>query len=139
MSRTQEEIVARIEAIASTDFFGFGRKVLLDALDFEHARPLLDPRATEAEWGPAAGPDTLLASARDYYTFALGKIRDHRGLSASRSVDKLTEYAWLLGRDDIVTAMGAAIYEQYGAPTVKAFASGFELAWPDECDEGCGA
>jgi hypothetical protein len=151
VKRTQDEIAERIRAVKDSDFFGFRREVLLDALDFEHARPFLVEGATSTDWRQVTEVEQ---AARDYYAFALDKIRDHRGISASRSVDKLTEYAWLLGRDDVVAAMDAAPYPQYGAPKVKAFADGFELAWPDSddmtrmangesctptCDEGCGS
>jgi hypothetical protein len=150
--RTQDEIVARIEAVADEDFMGFRTEVLVTALDYEHARAYLKPEVTYEEW-EVDRPSDLDAQARGYYGFALGKIRDHRGISASRSVAKLSEYAWLLGRDDVVAALEAAEYAQYGAPMVKAFAAGFGLDWPDEpeltrmaaglpcepgCDWGCG-
>lgn len=129
-ARTQEEIVARIVE-SDSDMFGFAREVLVAALDYEHAKEYLKPEVTQAEWVADSGPGQDLAGpARDYYGFALGKIRDHRGISASRSVVKLREYAWLLGRDDIVAAMDAADYAQYGAPQVKAFGEGLGLAWP---------
>lgn len=151
-ARTQDEIVARVRAVAAGDILGFQREVLVDALDIEHAREFLKPDVTADDWGAVPTAEGLLADAREYYTFALGKIRNHRGISASRSVAKLAEFAWLLGRDDVFTAMDSAGYEQYGAPKVKAFGEGFELAWPDEpgmnrmaagepcepgCDEGC--
>lgn len=146
--RAQGEIVARVRAVADEDVLGFQREVLVDALDFEHAREFLKADCTQEEWGEVPDADVLLAEAREYYVFALGKIRDHRGISASRSVSKLTEYAWLFCRDDVVTAMDAADYAQYGAPKVKAFGSGFGLAWPDDpamkrmadgepCEPGC--
>ena len=101
----------------------------------------------------------LAVMARDYLIFAVDKIEDHRGISAGRSVDKLREYAWLLGRDDVVSAMETASYEQYGAPKVRAFGEG--MGWgflehgadsyrdrlermsqgipcTDPCEEGCG-
>ncbi|MGP4093017.1 hypothetical protein [Nonomuraea sp. KM90] len=148
--RTQEEIVARIAEVATEDWFGFRREVLIDALGFEHAREFLKPDVTADEWRPALDHPSILAQAKAYYGFALGKIRDHRGISASRSVDKLGEFAWLLCRDDVVAAMAAVEYGQYGAPMVKAFAAGFGLAWPDEpemtrmaagepCEPGCAA
>jgi hypothetical protein len=150
--RTQEEIVTRFEA-AIDDMFGFQREVLLGAMDYEHAKPFLKEDVTEAEWQESRS-DTAEA-ARGYLDFAIGKIVDHRGISAGRSVEKLTEYAWLLGRDDVVAAMEAADYTNYGAPKVKAFAEGMGLPWPtddprlvrmaeglpcrtDGCDEGCG-
>lgn len=150
-ARTQEEILDRIEDVAASDMFGFRGEVLLHALDFEHARPYLIDGTTAAEWDEVQVTD-IEAAARSYYTFALGKIEDHRGISAERSVQKLSEYAWLLGRDDVVEAMDAADYPQYGAPKVAAFAAGLGLDWPDgnlfqrmadgrpcadDCDEGC--
>ena len=69
-------------------------------------------------------------------------------------MEKLIEYAWLLGRDDVVAAMEAAEYTNYGAPKVKAFAEGMGFPWPtddpgltrmadglpcaDDCLNGCG-
>lgn len=145
VSRTQEEILARIEAVKAEDWMGFHAEVLIDALDYEHAKPFLKDGVTAEEWEPARSGRSTAAG---YLEFAIGKIQAHRGISASRSVDKLTEYAWLAGRDDVVAAMGAARYEQYGAPKVKAFALGMGLPWPDDpelermanglpCEDGC--
>lgn len=149
-NRTQDEILARIRSIDSDDVFGFSREVLLTALDYEHVKPYLKDGLTAADW-PS---NDIEGDAREYLEFAVGKIIGHRGISAERSVSKLAEYAWLLGRDDVVDAMGAADYAQYGAPKVKAFADG--LGWsfnPDGdaelnrmadglpciagCDDGC--
>ncbi|WBB52414.1 hypothetical protein [Verrucosispora sp. WMMD573] len=52
-------------------------------------------------------------------------ILDHRGNSVSRSVETLAELAWLLGRDDLASAIDDADYPIYGAPKVKFFADGF--------------
>ncbi|GAA4626719.1 hypothetical protein GCM10023196_036100 [Actinoallomurus vinaceus] len=152
--RTQEEILARLDAVREDDMFGFRREVLLPALEFEHARSFLKPETTAEDWsGVQVCAGDWESAARSYYEFALGKIRDHRGISASRSVEKLTEYAWLLGRDDVIAAMDAAEYPQYGAPKVAAFAAAMGLDWPDgealermanglpctdDCHEGCG-
>lgn len=150
--RTQEEIVTRFEAAAIDDMFGFQCEVLLGAMDYEHAKPFLKEGVSEAEWRQSRS-DTAEA-ARGYLDFAIGKIVDHRGISAGRSVEKLTEYAWLLCRDDVVAAMEAADYTNYGAPKVKAFAEGMGFPWPsddailarmaeglpctDDCMDGCG-
>lgn len=151
-ARTQEEIVARGRDIAADDVFGFRTEVLVMALEFEHAREFLVANTTAEMWAALTGRP-VDTEAREYYAFALGKMQNHRGISASRSVDKLGEFAWLLGRDDVVDAMAAADYAQYGAPKVRAFAAGFDLEWPDDpalnrmaegqpctpgCEEGCG-
>ncbi|MET8198017.1 hypothetical protein [Micromonospora taraxaci] len=130
--RTQEQIVTRVWALRANrgDIFGFREEVLLEALDLDHARQVITPRHPEA-WTPRVDYETY---ARDYLRFAVGKILDHRGNSASRSVDKLGELAWLLGRDDIVAGMDHTDYPMYGAPKVTVFADGF--GWPllDELD-----
>jgi hypothetical protein len=133
MSRTQDEILQRITAVADDDFLGWRRQVLIEALDYEHARGYL-PDTTADQWAGLRTADVEQA-AREYLTFAIGKIVDHRGISASRSVDKLTEMAWLLGRDDVVAAMDAADYPQYGAPKVRAFAEGMGWPWPGDVGE----
>lgn len=154
ITRTGEEMLARLNAVAEDDVFGFRREVLLAWMPYEQAYAFLRSDTTAEEWAAVVAtegdPDR---AAEGYLEFAVGKILDHRGISAGRSVDKLTEYAWLLGRDDVVAAMDAEPYEQYGAPKVKAFAVGMGWPWPagdelqrmadgdpcrDGCEEGCG-
>jgi hypothetical protein len=155
MSRTQEEILGRFRDVAAGDMFGFRREVLCDAMDAPTFRIAVGPESTiPDDWEPLAGAE-LENTARGYLTFAIGKILDHRGISAERSVAKLAEYAWLMGRDDVVAAMRTVAYPQYGAPKVLAFAAGMGWEWPhddvalermaagepcsDDCDAGCGA
>ena len=124
-------------------------------MTYETAAGIRNKDISAEDWGNLPNVEELTGEARKYLGFAIGKIVNHRGISASRSVDKLTEYAWLLGRDDIVKAMGEADYPQYGAPIVKAFADGFGW-WPedvgpelarmaeglpceDSCMDGCGS
>lgn len=155
ITRTGEEMLARLRDVAPDDWLGFKREVLLVWMPYEQARALLKEGTTADQWAAAVAeegdPDT---AAQGYLEFAIGKISDHRGISASRAVDKLTEYAWLFGRDDVVAAMDAASYAQYGAPKVKAFAVGMGWPWPadegelermadgeyctPDCEDGCG-
>jgi hypothetical protein len=87
---------------------------------------------------------------------AVGKAIDHRSISASRSVEKLAEYAWLLGHDKLAAEMiEDHRYPMYGCPALKHMAD--TLGWQidemqnplfvrmaeglpchDGCDEGCG-
>ena len=153
--RTQDEIAERIRASRDDDFLGFRAEVLIGYLDFEHVRPFLKPDATPGEWTPDPLDEASVAeAARKYMDFAWDKARGHRGISAGRSIDKLTEWIWLLGRDDVVEAIELAAYEQYGVPKlvaiceamgwpipegedVKRMAQGLPCR-PDGCDEGCG-
>lgn len=130
-ARTQEEILSRYRELADgrEDFFGFRREVLASSMTGDTLRQTgLDLEESTLAAAPLTPPENLSGEASGYLEFAIGKIINHRGISASRSVDKLGEYAWLLGRDDVVEAMSAADYAQYGAPQVRAFAEG--MGWP---------
>lgn len=156
LARTQDEIVARIEEVRLTgeDPIGFMAEVLIFNLDYKHAKPFLKEEVGEHEWTVTKhwDPDR---EAAEYLDFAIDKIRNHRGISAGRSVQKLSTWAWLLGRDDIAQFMNDENnYAMYGAPAVRHFALHMDLPWPsdderlermasglpceDGCEEGCG-
>lgn len=151
--RTQEEILARFTEANGTDWLGFRTDVLSEHMTYETLTATgafeMD-KISEADWEPVTNTER---AARSYLDFAIGKIEDHRGISAERSVAKLREYAWLMGRDDVVEAMDAEGYPQYGAPQVRAFAKTLGWPWPDDemadrmangnpcrpdCEDGCG-
>lgn len=167
--RTQDEIVARmkeIEADKMRSFMNFESEVLLDALDFEHAKPWLKEGTKPEEWSreaecagygrklqfPLVREDDLKAAAADYLKFAWGKAQDHRGISAGRSVDKMTSYCWLLGHD--TKAIDDAGYAQYGCPKLKVISELLSIPLPTDpdlvrmmegeqcteggCENGCG-
>lgn len=155
--RTQEEIVVRLTSDRPDDWGGFGTQVLVQALDWDHAKAFLKEGVTEAEWGeipPTATDETVTTAAAEYMRFAWGKAEDHRGLSASRSITKLTEYVWLLGRDDVLEAVEEADYAQYGCPKLAVMCRMLGWAVPADpatqrmiegrpcevgCMEGCSA
>ncbi len=148
--RTQAEIATRCEG-AKSDMFGFALGVLVNYLDFEHARPFLKPEATADDWRAAGcpkSPDAIEPDLREYMEFAWGKALDHRGLSASRSIDKLAEWIWLMCRDDVSAAFELAEYPQYGVPKLHIACTMLGLPIPDNdaikrmaegesCEPGC--
>lgn len=155
--RTQDEIVARYDAVKDGDFMGFRAEVLLVRLDWEHVSKYLKPTAERGDWDETKeGTDDEHVSLElaGYLDFAWGKARDHRGISAERSVQKLTDLVWLLGRDDVLEQIDAAGYAQYGAPKLKVISEAFGLPMPDSpdivrmmaglecdptgCESGCG-
>src|SRR5277367_4801730 len=107
----------------------------------------------EEDWESASLEDAL-GELREYMVFAWGKVEDHRGISAGRSVDKCAAWAWLLGRDDVYKAAhDGKNYAQYGAPALKLICEAFDLPVPadkglqrmmrgepctDNCGNGCG-
>jgi hypothetical protein len=158
--RTQAEIVARMTEKNEDDIFGFSKDVLLDSLDYEHAKPFLKEGVTAEQWNvkrecggygrtlqfPLVVEEDLKAAAIDYLKFAWGKAEDHRGLSAGRSVEKMTAFCWLLGHD--TKAIEDAEYAMYGCPKLKVIAGMLDQPLPDDpalvlmmegspCSSGC--
>lgn len=147
--RTQAEILERFTQAEQADMFGWRAEVLVQGMTVETLVAAGFDEPARGVWHARSAAE-LEADARQYLEFAIGKIEDHRGLSAERSVMKLREHAWLMGRDDAIKAMDAAAYAQYGAPQVKAFATLLGWDWPDDaelnrmadgdpCTPGCGS
>ena len=160
LTRTSEEIRAYIEA--KPDVLGSTLQTLVPYLSFDNVRSLLKDEATEDWWNEAPDPDAtrpahdwdypswagnslgtprpftreaVLLEAEAYHRFACVKARDQRGISAGRSVLKLTAWAWLLGEDDMVGfAEDDDNYPAYGAPILKRFAEHFGWPWPNDAD-----
>lgn len=157
--RTQDEIVDRMRALAASgqDLFGFAQEAMLSALDFEHAKPWLKDGVTAEQWSPDTSAAGVLRELAEYMAFAWEKALGHRGLSADRSVTKLTQWLWVLGsHDELVSSVeaGRVPYAQYGAPVLKAISDAVGLPTPDSadavnmmagrpctpgCDSGCGS
>ena len=121
VTRTQDEIVGRIESITAQveahsgfDFFGKRRELLVMHLDWEHAQPYAIDGATAEMWGEPAE----FAAVEAYLEFAVEKIRGERGLSASRSVDAFNEFLWLYTDDATVETYLETDYEPYGRPQI---------------------
>lgn len=160
--RTVDEIVERYRTVGGDDFMGFQREVLAQYLPFDR---LADTGGFDADKLAAITPEDRAKIDADrydtdekghdaavaYLTFAFGKALDHRGLSATRSVDKMGAHLWVLGHD--LTEFDAAGYAQYGVPKLVVAANLLGVAVPDsqaianmasgdpchpDCVEGCG-
>lgn len=132
--RTIDEIRDRAADIADDDFFGFRVSTLAEVVPFDQMASIgvtLKEEATAEQWETQrlATVDAVLESAVDYLKFAFGKAENHRGLSASRSVDRMGEYLWLLGLD--TDEFEAAEYAQYGMPKLKVAADLLGVRFPE--------
>lgn len=149
--RTQDEIAEKVRATRDSDLFGFAAEVLLSALDFDHARRWLKDDAKAEEWTYPLSDDEQRSAAVQYLQFALDKAGGHRGISASRSVEKLGAWLWLLGLDH--ERFESAGYAQYGVPQLFVAAEELGVARPVDddlvrmsqglpcrvgCQDGCG-
>lgn len=151
--RTVEDIVKRCQN--QEDVLGFRTGALVEFLTFEQAKDLRSEEATSEEWGEAKPltRESVIDAMRSYMQFAWGKIEDHRGLSAERSIMKMEAWIWLLGDDEFLDAVKNAAYAQYGAPKLALICQRYDLPIPqsteiqnmiagqpcrESCEEGCG-
>lgn len=143
--RTTDEIRARLNDPARAKFlFDFGEEVLSAHLPENWEKGLNKEHLLNDK--------TVKEEAVSYLRFAFDKALHHRGISASRSVQKMREYAWLLGLDEAVKfSEQDGNYTNYGVPILKnmAKALGVEIpkeiaSWEDGqpcypgCNNGCG-
>jgi len=144
----QDAILARVCRYQNgvEDLFGFRQGVLIPYLRPETVRQIF-PNVSMSEFD-GIPLDLAGGNGAEYLMFTFGKAGDHRGMSAGRSVQKLEEFAWLAGRPDVVDAMQAAPYVQYGVPKLLVYAAGFGLPIPGDealarmgrgepCQPGC--
>jgi len=122
--KTIEQIVDRIQN-DKNDPFGFVADMLIEYVPYEAAKPLLSEEAEEAYPGGEGWDvspltkEAVTEEMRSYMKFAWGKVRDHRGLSASRSVVKMAAWLWILDEDDFASEiLKSENYQQYGAPAL---------------------
>jgi hypothetical protein len=132
--RTDEEIVARIEALKDTDYFGFDTADLIVRLPFDLAAPYLNPDVKAEEWNGNVQPrdrESLIAGMLDYMPFAWEKANNARGLSASRTMSHYASWVWLAGDDlgDLTE------YEYYGKDNLRRICDHY--GWDaDQWDDG---
>lgn len=141
--RTQEEIANYLES--NETFLGFNREVLLPYMDWETAKRFFKEEGQETVkehfekfgYPKEQDPEVILAEMEEYYGFAIGKVLDHRGISASRSIEKMEAWIWLLN-DGNLDKIHWDWYTNYGAPILKEIGDiyGFQyIREPDPNDE----
>lgn len=124
--RSVAEIITRIKLLQdpanSEDFFGVQVGNLLATLPYEWAKAndWLKDGVTEEQWNGMSGrlhtDEDVLKAMREYLPFAWRKANDCRGLSASRSIDHMRAYLWLLENEEFNRM--DEVYEYYGKPNL---------------------
>lgn len=121
--RTQEEIVERCQEKVKA-FLSFEPEVLVSFLDFEVAKPFLRDDARADDWAKRELVESDMIEAMRSYMAEYGwdKCESHRGISASRTVEKLGCWIWLLGNEQDYLdyeVYSKDHYMPYGAPILK--------------------
>ena len=153
--RTIEEIKYKIKH-PSDDLFGTTID-LIEFLSYQDAKELLKPEVTEADWSKDVKPlteETVIAEMKKYMEFALEKAENHRGISASRSIEHFEQWLWLLDdKETLAFAEDEDNYSNYGAPILKRICEKYNFEYPqtswmqnmakglkchEDCEEDCG-
>jgi hypothetical protein len=118
--RTAEEIVEFYKEHQKNDMFGFMAEVLVPYLSAEQAKPFIREEFLPKWTAQPLTRDFITAEMKKYMEFAWGKATDHRGISAGRSINKMSCWLWLLKDDETYKfAAKTKNYPQYGAPILK--------------------
>jgi len=166
--KTYEDVVAlfgRIIDGKEEDILGFKQEVLLSYLEWKDIEPHVKEGVTRDNFCGDEGfedpvpfcYECVFDDMKQYMKFAIGKVINHRGISASRSIEKMRIWLWILGDDEAIEFLNNdSNYENYGAPMLKFICEKYDLWMPDEsesqgfhrmakglpcrddCDMGCG-
>jgi len=146
--RTHDQIVKQCQQ--EDDMLGFTAEALLPFLPVEKVKPFLKEDADLSDWKEQPlTAEAVIAEMREYMEFAWGKVQDHRGISASRSVTKMQAWLWLLeDNETLAFAQKDSNYAQYGAPVLKKVCQKYGFPIPEgedvenmsqgnPCEPGC--
>lgn len=120
------------------DFFNFQQEVAIDFLSLNECQGILDEeyfqkvKCGEIEFEYISDVAEAAQDFLDYMVFAWGKAMDERGLSASRSLMKLSAWMEILGRKDIAEILqDAGLYAPYGRPALRKACQLLGIECPD--------
>lgn len=137
--RTQEEILEKYKEYEDDGrMFDFRPEVLLEHLSYENSSQFLSDKykakisSGEIKYSFVNNVLEATQDFLDYMVFAWMKAQDERGLSASRSIQKLSAWLWLLNREDLESKINEdGLYNPYGAPALVEVCKALEINAPE--------
>ncbi len=98
--RTPQEIY---DYAMGNDFFGFALQAVIEFLPYRVIKTSLEPGVDAEKWDADVTPlakESVLKRMQDYAKdFGWDKIQNHRGISANRTITKMSAWAFCLGHD----------------------------------------
>ena len=138
LARSMKEIDKRLDDFTHEDDpFGQRRNVLVYAMDYGTAYRHLtqNNKPTDQQWAMVRMLD-VKREALSTFLIVLRDALNHK--HAAAQAERLREYVWLLGRDDVLDEMEAALAHPSHLPELRAFAihmgGRFTRAWMEETD-----
>ena len=127
------------KAMVSDDPFSFKKEVAIRFLSLEDAKPYITEKAFEEfkngdrVWKHITDIKEAAQDFLDYMVFAWMKAVDGRGLSSIRSIDKLSTWMTILGREDVAeTLQREDLYAMYGRPALREACKMLGIKYPDD-------
>ena len=119
--RTQEEIIQRIKANEKNLFFTMTAGDLMKYLPFDIVKEYLEEGLTPSDWKMfILTKASVIAEMVEYLPFAFMKAEDQRGLSASRSIQHILNWLWLIKDYEMFEfANDDDNYFEYGRPILN--------------------
>ena len=122
---TQDQILSRIQEKAE-EALNFENEVLIPHLDFEHVQEFLKAGVTAEEWNREECIPPLKEAKMYMENFGWPKAIGHRGISASRTVQKMAAWAFLMDDAKAMSIIETSAYPMYGVPVLLKLYSYFE-------------
>ena len=120
--QSSKSIREKYDTVKENDFFGFASQVYFEFIDWEDCKDLYqaeyiqDVESGKEKFEPITDIMEAAQDFLDYMNFAWGKAQDKRGISASRSITKLSAWLWIMGRPDLSEEIEKdELYNPYGA------------------------
>lgn len=128
-----------VEIFSGNSFFGFDKEVAADFLSFDKVKHIYKDEyvklveSGEKEYKQIVDIKEAAQDFLDYMVFAWMKALDERGISASRSIQKLSAWMKILGRSDIADTLDDDdLYNPYGRPALRASCDKLDISYPDD-------
>jgi hypothetical protein len=120
------------------DMFGFSKEVAIEFVDYDTAKPNLNNtyitkvESGEVEFSFIADVKEATQDFLDYMVFAWDKAMGERGISAGRSIEKLSAWMKILNRPDIADVLqSGSLYSPYGRPALRKACEMLEIKCPN--------
>lgn len=113
----QEQVIELMRKHTNVGF-DFAPEVIMDFLEVDNLREFTRPDADLSDFKTVSFEEGV-QDFLDYLVFAWGKALDERGISAGRSLQKLSAWLNLYGRSELSEILNdPSLYNPYGAPAL---------------------
>lgn len=132
-----DEVKFKYESIKAQDFLGFSAEAYLPFMNWEDAKEYYKEEFRQkVDSGEIKYTNVIIEEAAqdflDYMNFAWDKAQNMRGISASRSIEKLSAMLYCMNRADLAEEIQREeLYNPYGAPALINICKKMRITFPE--------